>query len=152
MRNLDKGFGGVGVGSGGISILAIFVVLCLTTLATLSIVSARADFVLTQKTSQASAQYYIADSLAEEKLVSISEVLTKENWETKLIDLGCEVTKVGDKLFASYSTPINDTKQLISTLELITQNGIPNGQFKKIAWSVSVNSTYETQNTMNVLI
>ncbi len=37
---------GVGIGIGGISMLAIFVVLCLTTLAVLSLVSARADLTL----------------------------------------------------------------------------------------------------------
>ena len=41
---------GSGIGAGGISILAIFVVLCLATLAALSLVSARADQNLAEKT------------------------------------------------------------------------------------------------------
>ena len=41
---------GSGMGAGGISILAIFVVLCLATLAALSLVSARADRNLAEKT------------------------------------------------------------------------------------------------------
>ena len=44
---------GSGMGAGGISILAIFVVLCLATLAALSLVSARADRNLAEKNAQA---------------------------------------------------------------------------------------------------
>ena len=49
---------GSGMGAGGISILAIFVVLCLATLAALSLVSARADRNLAEKNAQASVEYY----------------------------------------------------------------------------------------------
>ena len=51
---------GSGMGAGGISILAIFVVLCLATLAALSLVSARADRNLAEKNAQASVEYYQA--------------------------------------------------------------------------------------------
>ena len=47
-----------GIGVGGTSILAIFVVLCLVTLASLSLVSAQADYGLAKKTAEAAQEYY----------------------------------------------------------------------------------------------
>ena len=67
---MDNRRGGA-LGMGSVSILAIFVVLCLTTLAALSLVGAHADYTLAQKNARASASYYAADASAEGKLQEI---------------------------------------------------------------------------------
>ena len=73
---------GSGMGAGGISILAIFVVLCLATLAALSLVSARADRNLAEKNAQASVEYYQADARAEEILHELlTAVQSGPGWE-----------------------------------------------------------------------
>ena len=60
-----------GIGVGGTSILAIFVVLCLVTLASLSLVSAQADYGLAKKTAEAAQEYYAADAQAERQLACL---------------------------------------------------------------------------------
>lgn len=64
-----------GVGVGGSSILVIFVLLCLTTFATLSMVSAGADLRLTDRTVETVQEYYAADARAEEILARVDGVL-----------------------------------------------------------------------------
>lgn len=64
-----------GVSIGMVSILMIFVVLCLTTFATLSFVSARADLKLSKKASDSVSEYYAADSTAETYLAQIASQL-----------------------------------------------------------------------------
>jgi hypothetical protein len=65
----------IGVSVGASSILVIFVMLCLTTFATLSLVSANRDFILSQKTAESTTLYYSADSLAEARLAEIDQIL-----------------------------------------------------------------------------
>ncbi|HML38574.1 MAG TPA: hypothetical protein PKA19_14330 [Bacillota bacterium] len=64
------------VGIGGPSIIMIFVVLCLTTLAALSLMTANADWKLTKKATEAVTGYYSADSKAEEILASADASLS----------------------------------------------------------------------------
>lgn len=61
----------VGIGIGGPSIIMIFVVLSLTTLGALSLVTAKSDWALTEKTADSVARYYAADGEVEELLASI---------------------------------------------------------------------------------
>ena len=73
---MSKRGGSFGLGTGGASILLIFVLLCLTTFATLSIVSANADYKLTQRNALAVEEYYAADSAANEKLALVAAALS----------------------------------------------------------------------------
>lgn len=80
MKEQRPGFGGVNVGTS--SILIIFILLCLVTFATLSVVSARADFLLSQKSSDMVQNYYEASNQAEETALLIDEVLLNV-WNTQ---------------------------------------------------------------------
>lgn len=60
---------------GASSILIIFVLLCLVTFAMLSLVSANADYKLSEKTAQSVTCYYQADAQAETQLTLIEEAL-----------------------------------------------------------------------------
>lgn len=64
-----------GLGVGASSILMIFIVLCITTFAVLSITSAGADSRLTDKAAGAVSEYYAADSKAEAMLYEIDDAL-----------------------------------------------------------------------------
>lgn len=64
-----------GISVGASSILVIFVILGLTTFATLSLLSAGADARLSARAVQASVDYYAADSRAEEILAGIDGAL-----------------------------------------------------------------------------
>ncbi len=60
----------MGVGIGGPSIIMIFVILCLATLGALSLMTANAEWKLTNKAAQAVSDYHTADCEAEELLAS----------------------------------------------------------------------------------
>jgi len=64
---------------GGSSIVVIFVILTLTTFATLSLVSARADQSLGRKSVEATEAYYAADARAEEILAEIDMLLQEHS-------------------------------------------------------------------------
>jgi len=64
-----------GAGVGVPSILLIVVVLCMTVFASLSLLTAKNDARLTEKTIAATAAYYEADALAQQRLADISEAI-----------------------------------------------------------------------------
>lgn len=60
---------------GGISILMVFVMLCLTTFGVLTLVTARAEMRLTQKNAQSVTSYYASVSKTQEILAQIDSIL-----------------------------------------------------------------------------
>ncbi len=72
MKTKDK----FGISAGVSSILMVFVVLCLTTFGVLSLVTARADETMTDRTGQTVTNYYEADSKAQQKIAEIDSVLS----------------------------------------------------------------------------
>ena len=65
----------MGLGVGGSSLLMVFIIVCLTTFATLSLISANADDKLSVKTAQAVSAYYEADGRAVERLQQIDQLV-----------------------------------------------------------------------------
>ena len=65
-----------GLGVGGSSLLMVFIIVCLTTFATLSLVSASADDKLSIKTAEAVSAYYDADGRAVERVQTIDVLLS----------------------------------------------------------------------------
>ena len=143
-----------GISIGSSSVLVIFVVLCLTTFATLSLVSARADYRLTQRTAQATAEYYAADTKAEETLQKLSGALgSAERWQEQIALMDAAVTyEVMDgKLLLSYGVPINDQKLLY--VELAAQldaNGRPTGSLQRLRWQAQPLEGWEDEGQMNL--
>ena len=84
-----------GISVGSSSILVIFVVLCLTTFATLSLVSANADYKLTSRVAEETAGYYVADAQAEELLMQI--------------DQGLDLSYATAQVYAEYQKPLGQS-------------------------------------------
>lgn len=105
-----------GVSIGMVSILMIFVVLCLTTFATLSFVSARADLKLSKKASDSVSEYYAADSAAETYLAQIASQLetADSSWQqtVSLSDTSLECSVAENNALFSYSVSVNEQKIL----------------------------------------
>ncbi len=120
--------------------LAIFVVLCLTTLAVLSVVSARADMALTEKTALASKQYYAADALVEEKLASLLEIVeTGGNWYDFALSEGFEIFSRRGAAIVAYAAPISDSKELYVEVELaVSAAGSATGEWSRTVWQTRV--------------
>ena len=72
-----------GIGAGGSSVLMVFVVLCLCIFGTLSLLSANADLVISNKTAAAAEGYYRADAEAERLLARIDACLFAARQETQ---------------------------------------------------------------------
>ncbi|MCL2016175.1 MAG: hypothetical protein FWG68_08025 [Defluviitaleaceae bacterium] len=125
------------VNIGGSSILVIFVLLCLTTFATLAMVSATANYRISARTAEASTAYYAADSYAEELLAQISLIVNTENdlniIEQRLSELGA--TLEGNII--SYTVPIDEVLYMEIQLEM-TNPGL-----RIIAWVM--NADYDPE-------
>jgi len=144
--------GNVGMGTGGISILAIFVVLCLTTLATLSLVSAKADKALAEMTVQASEEYYAADARAEEllgELVLIAQ--SGVGWEQKADEAGYAVDVNGREALVSYSVAVSENKTLEAVVSFeLDDKGVPTGGWDRKSWRTHVESGYGEEKPLPV--
>lgn len=71
----------VKISVGASTILMIFVVLCFTTFAVLSFLTARSDLEMTKKSATATMQYYQADARMEELIASMDEYLLR-SWNS----------------------------------------------------------------------
>lgn len=110
---------------GGVSLLVIFAVLCLTVFALLSLSTVQADIRLADASAQAVTDYYAADTAAEEILARLRAgelpegVAVEESNIYFLPMLGAEETTAG---IYSYSLAINDSQKLEVTVQIIDAN------------------------------
>ena len=101
---------------GGISLLVVFAVLCLTVFALLSLTTVRADERLGDASAEAVQAYYAADCAAQEILARLRLGETPEG-----------VIFLVDR--AMYSCPISETQELEVSVEL----GL-NGSYRVLRW------------------
>jgi len=108
---------------GSASLLMIFVILCLVSFATLSIVSANADRKLTDKVLERTDAYYEACNEAETALAAVDQTLegvyaSADSEEEYFATVGHDKT---------YAIPISDLQKLQVTIEILypTASGDP---------------------------
>lgn len=134
-----------GIGSGYLSIMMIFVVLCLTMLAALSYSTASGENKYSEKSAEYTRAYYAADLEAKRTLAEVDGVVSgygdytdfmltaeldgMENIEYKSVFGGIEV---------SWSTPINQSQSIFSCVRFSY------GGFEIISWRTG--SVTETEN------
>ena len=107
---------------GGSSILVIFVLLCITTFATLAMVSATASLRLATQVAQAADAHFAADSRAEEKLARLS--LAVRNVENELLQAYVEdMGAIYLDGVITYSVDVTDSLRLDVRL-LVIDGGI----------------------------
>ena len=116
----------MGLGVGGSSLLMVFIIVCLTTFATLSLVSANADEKLSIKTAQAVSAYYQADGRAVERLQQIDQLLLAGQAEQIAVKGLAEQTADG----YAFDEVISDRQTLKVSL------AVQNGQCVITAWRV----------------
>lgn len=110
------------IGTGVPSVLMIFVVLALTTFATLSFTSARADYKLTEKNCKYIMDYYEADREAQKIIAELDAVIAKKNSASGNYDFTGAISALGknvviDKddngeLLLKYKVVINEKQEL----------------------------------------
>ncbi|MFZ2539144.1 MAG: hypothetical protein WAX04_09630 [Oscillospiraceae bacterium] len=152
---------GTGVNIGSVSILVIFVLLCLTTFATLSLVSANADAKLTDSAAKSLSEFYLADSQAEELLSSIDLKLIatttsdKSSYFKSCIDSlsalsGVTTYENSDGIVVDYSVPVNDNRKLCVSLNLLYPNEANGKRFRLEKWQTVYTGEWEADDSLNL--
>ena len=150
MRNKFK----MSIGIGGPTIVMIFVVISLTTLGTLSLVTANSDLKLAEKTYESATNFYTADSKCEEMLANIDSVLIKSRLAStsgNYLDIsagelskivGIKAAKNFDKtLSVNWSEPINPRQNLSVKLLITDTFANSKDNYKVESWK-STNNSY----------
>lgn len=90
---------------GGISILMVFVMLCLTTFGVLTLVTARAEMRLTEKNAQSVTSYYASSSRLQEILAQIDGILQNGAAQGKTMgEMAKEISGIGGVSLAEQGT------------------------------------------------
>lgn len=158
---MNKGFG-INVGSS--SILMIFVLLCLVTFSTLSLVTANADYKLTAKTAESVSGYYEADAKAELLLASIDEKLiglAKEASAGERFNLealsesfsgldGVTVTQQDGKVLIGFQVNIDDRRALQVSLQPVFPLQDAGKRYTIAAWQVIQTAEWESNDNLTV--
>ncbi|MBU9725765.1 hypothetical protein [Diplocloster modestus] len=145
-----RGAGGIGLGA--VSILAVFVVLCMTVFSILSFTSARADQKLSEKNAQAVQEYYQAESEAEEQLGILLGEKNIEDFLKAAVQEGCEISNEGQNHIVNYVIKVNEIQDLYVEIALTGDNqDSPQGRWSKQKWEIHVTEPEQADETLNVL-
>ncbi len=135
------------VNVGTSSILLIFVVLCLVAFATLSIVSANADYKLSRKVADRTTAYYTAANQAEEYIASIDHTLQDvyldaENEEAYFSTVGHS---------KSYLVPISDLQSLSIKLDILYPPSKDGPFYSITSWQVITTGELEYESSYQLI-
>lgn len=121
-----------GLNIGSSSILLIFLILCLVSFATLSIVSAHADSKLSRKVLDRTTGYYEACNEAEIALANIDSTLSTVYRESA--DSKAYFEAVGHH--KSYAIPISELQTLHVTIEILYPENANDTFYRITSWQV----------------
>ena len=140
----------VGIGTGYLSIMMIFVVLCLTMLAALSYSTASTENGYSIKSSEYTKSYYAADLAAKQTLAAVDGAAAKYDDYTDFMLLaeleeidGVEYTSLMNGLEVRWVTPVNKS-QSISSVVRYSGTG-----FEVLEWR-TVSANDKTDKHLNV--
>lgn len=120
---------------GGISLLVVFAVLCLTVFALLALTTVQADVRLADASVQAVADYYAADCRAQELLARVRSGELPE-----------EVSVSGaDPMHISYACTISDTQEL--QVEAYVNR---DGSYTILRWQAAPTQEWESDESLNI--
>ena len=119
-----------GIGTGYLSLMMIFVVLCLTILAALSFSAAESEKKYSEKSAAYTKAYYEADTLAKYTLAQVAETVKNYTDYSDFMLLGelDEIEGISyesrpDRIDISWSTAINEKQSIYSSVT-ITDEGL----------------------------
>ncbi|SCI83172.1 MULTISPECIES: hypothetical protein [unclassified Clostridium] len=138
---------GFSIGTGSISILTLFVVLCLTTFAALALTGARADKALADNAAQAVRDYYAADLEAETHLADIlTAVKGDPQWQEALETQDVYYTVENGALTVAFTQQIDARRTLkVRAALMLDQDGLPGGGWQKQLWQVESEQNQQEQ-------
>lgn len=140
-----------GINIGTSSILVIIVILCLVCFAGLSIVSANADYKLSQKLADRTTAYYQASMLANERLVLLNDSLYEIYMDSADENSYFETIKESFSDSLTFSYPVSDVQALSVTVEPLYPADSKNRFFNITAYQVITTKEPETDDSLPVL-
>ena len=118
-----------GIGTGYLSLMMIFVVLCLTILAALSFSAAESERKYSEKSAAYTKAYSEADTRAKQTLAQVAETVNSYTDYSDFMLLGeldaiegISYDSYPDRIDISWSTPINERQSIYSAIS-ISDNG-----------------------------
>lgn len=134
-------------GIGASTILIIFVILCLVSFAALSIVTANADYKLSQKVLNRNTSYYQACNEAEASLAQLDQTLVdaykNSSNETEYFE------QTGHT--KNYSIPLSDLQTLEITVSINYPTSSDETFYHISSWQVVTTENLEYDNTLNIM-
>lgn len=135
------------IGIGSSSLLVIFVILCLVSFATLSIVSANADYKLSQKVLDRTTAYYTAEGQAQAALAALDKELAAlyedSASETAYFNAAGEER--------SYSFPLSAIQSMEVKVRIHYPKKTGDAFYSIASWQVVVTGQLEYEGTLNVI-
>lgn len=132
---------------GTASLLLVFIVLCLVTFATLSIVSSNADYKLSKKVAERTTAYYEACNTAQDNLAALDNTLRRLYEQSP--DEATYYQMVGKS--KSFAVPISDIQTLSVTVTILYPDTAEGAFFEITAWQTLTTGELEYENSMNVM-
>ncbi len=142
---------------GSSSLLMVFLVLCLTTFAILSLSSAQSDYSFSKKFAEHKTEYYKASSRAEMILGEIDQLLAEnsdqvtarlDGKEIDNIPLSC--TGADGETVISYQVPSGE-KQALNVVLLVTNDSEHENYYKIQAWQLISTEEWNGDNSLNLI-
>lgn len=151
---------------GSVSLLMIFIVLCMVTFAALALSTASANYRSAKRLSEHTTEYYNAYSLAEEKLAAIDKILADSYQNSSDSQTyyhlakasaseikGITVSEEDSDTLISYQTNINNTQAISVRLRILyPQTDDGPGRFYEIAaWQKIHTKEWKGDNSVNLI-
>ncbi|MCH5276089.1 MAG: hypothetical protein J1E65_09620 [Lachnospiraceae bacterium] len=148
MNDRKKRFSGISFsnGIGSSSLLVIFIILCLVSFATLSIVSANADYKLSSKVLERTTAYYEASNQAEHQLAELHQTLVTAYAGSSTEEEYYQIT--GSDI--SYLFPISDLQSLKVEVGILYPASAEGAFYQIRSWQVILTSDFEYEGTLDL--
>lgn len=147
---------------GSVSLLMIFIVLCLAVLSTLSLSGALSEYRYSQKVAQHQADYYSASGSASRVLKEIDRILylahtehpedyyrTAEQQLTLLEGVKADLLSQSPSI--TYQIPVDDSQSLRITLAVTSPDELEQGYYRITSWQEISSSEWNGDDTLNLM-
>ena len=146
---------------GSISLLMIFIILCMVTLAALSLSSAASEANTARKFADHNTKYYQADNQAEETLDIIDGILA-ESYASYFTEVNTRLAKLSTHITLDistdnksatlvYITSVDDSQSLEVKLTLTDPFTTSGGLYKITSWKEVKTSDWNADNSMKLI-
>ena len=133
-----------GTTMGVTSVIAILVILVLVVFSALSLITAKADLNLSQKTANNIKEYYEADSEGERILSQVSDSIRRGSQNNS----GYNLENTGNGQLLKFTIPINESKNLNAEVMFDNRGNIT----EKRLWQVTPAKEWEKEDNLQLII